>query len=90
MATSGAYERGEQIIDARYRALSRAPLSLTVAGPSLTLADVYATAGFAMGEDGIAWAAAQPGYDVYGVNADGRVRYSEGFAALMAPSTPPG
>lgn len=64
-------------------------LRLTVAGPSLPLADAYA-AGFAMGEDGIAWVAAQPGYDVYGVDADGRVRYSEGLAALIAPSTPPG
>jgi len=40
---------------------------LAVAGPSLTLADAYATAGFAMGASGIDWVRAQPGYAVYAI-----------------------
>jgi thiamine biosynthesis lipoprotein len=84
VATSGAYERGDHISDARNRAVSRELLSLTVAGPSLTLADAYATAGFAMGESGIEWVAAQPGYAPYGVTREGRVRYSNGFATWLS------
>jgi thiamine biosynthesis lipoprotein len=83
VATSGAYERGDHIVNARDRDVSRGLLSLTVAGPSLTLADAYATAGFAMGESGIEWVAAQPGYAPYAVTREGRVRYSDGFATLM-------
>jgi FAD:protein FMN transferase len=64
--------------------VSRELLSLTVAGPSLTLADAYATAGFAMGESGIEWVAAQPGYAPYAVTREGRVRYSDGFATWLS------
>ena len=35
--------------------------SMTVVGPTLALADAFATAAFAMGERGIAWIARQPG-----------------------------
>jgi len=83
VATSGTYERGDHIIDARTGAASSPLLSLTVAGPSLTLADAYATAGIAMGMAGIEWVAAQPGYEPYAVTREGRVRYSDGFAALL-------
>lgn len=84
VATSGAYERGDHIIDARTGAASSALLSMTVAGPSLTLADAYATAGYAMGRSGVEWVAAQPGYEPYAVTREGRVRYSDGLAALLA------
>ena len=84
VATSGAYERGDHISDARNREVSRELLSMTVAGPSLTLADAYATAGFAMGESGIEWVAAQPGYAPYAVTREGRVRYSDGFATWLS------
>jgi thiamine biosynthesis lipoprotein len=61
--------------------------SLTVAGPSLTLADAYATAGFAMGLDGVAWVSARPGYAAYGVTVDERVRYGEAFGRLLVSGT---
>ena len=83
VATSGAYERGDHIVDARTGIPSRALLSLTVAGPSLTLADAYATAGFAMGDAGVGWVAARPGYAPFAVTAAGRVRYSDAFADLL-------
>jgi FAD:protein FMN transferase len=84
VATSGTYERGDHIIDARSGSPSSALLSLTVAGPSLTLADAYATAGFAMGLAGIEWVAAQPGYEPYAALREGRVRYTDAIARLMA------
>jgi thiamine biosynthesis lipoprotein len=84
VATSGGYERGDHIVDARSGAPSGSLLSLTVAGPSLTLADAYATAGFAMGSTGVEWVAAQSWYEPYAVTRDGRVRYSDGFASLLA------
>jgi thiamine biosynthesis lipoprotein len=92
VATSGAYERGDHIVDARTGIPSRTLLSLTVAGPSLTMADAYATAGFAMGNAGVEWVAARPGYAPFAVTASGRVRYSDAFADLLvsgdaSPST---
>src|ERR1700675_5096150 len=52
-------------------------------GVSLTLADAYATSGFAMGDAGVGWVAARPGYAPFAVTAAGRVRYSDAFADLL-------
>jgi thiamine biosynthesis lipoprotein len=87
VATSGAYERGDHIVDARTGMPSRELLSLTVAGPSLTMADAYATAGFAMGRAGITWVAARPGYAPFAVTDAGRVQYSDAFADLLVSAT---
>jgi thiamine biosynthesis lipoprotein len=86
VATSGLYERGDHIIDPRTRLAPRGVVSVTVAGPSLTDADAYATAAFVMGEPGAAWVAAIDGYDVLLITADGRVLSSTGMDALRAPS----
>jgi thiamine biosynthesis lipoprotein len=70
VATSGAYERGEHI---RNPLTGRDPeglVSVTIVGPSLTLADAYATAAFAMGSSGLAWVAALPGFAGCGVTTD--------------------
>ena len=40
--------------------------SMTVVGPSLAVADGFATAAFAMGERGVAWVARQPGFGALG------------------------
>ncbi|HEX9096411.1 MAG TPA: FAD:protein FMN transferase [Candidatus Dormibacteraeota bacterium] len=94
VATSGTYERGDHIVDARSGMPTRTLLSLTVAGPSLTMADAYATAGFAMGNAGVEWVAARPGYAPFAVTASERVQYSDAFADLLvgnpSASTPPG
>ena len=84
VATSGTYERGDHIVDARTGQPARGLISLTVIGPTMTRADGFATAGFAMGVDGISWVAAQPGYSAYGVTTAGRVRYSQSFARQMS------
>lgn len=68
VATSGAYERGEHISNPLTAAAPRDWLSMTVVGPSLTMADAYATAAFAMGSAGLAWVERHPGYRAYGID----------------------
>ncbi|MEO8252028.1 MAG: FAD:protein FMN transferase [Chloroflexota bacterium] len=70
IATSGAYERGDHIRSPMAGTVAQELLSLTVVGPSLTLADAYATAGFAMGTDGLTWVDRHDGYRGYGMVAD--------------------
>lgn len=70
VATSAAYERGEHIVNPPEGAAPRDWLSLTVIGPSLTLADGYATAAFAMGLPGLAWVSAHPGYRALGITTN--------------------
>ena len=54
LATSGTYIRGEHIVDPHTGAPPSGLLSVSIAGPDLATADAYATAAFAMGEDGAA------------------------------------
>lgn len=51
VATSGTAARGEHVLDPRTGAAATALLSATVVGPTLTWADVYATAVLASGGD---------------------------------------
>ena len=46
---------------------------MTVVGPTLALADAFATAVFAMGEPGIAWVARQAGFGAVGITEADRV-----------------
>ncbi|MEW2572369.1 FAD:protein FMN transferase [Streptomyces sp. NPDC047070] len=79
VATSGRYERGDHIFDGRTGLAATGLLSLTVVAPTLTEADAVATAGFAMGEDGVEWAAGRSGCEVFAVDAGRGVRRSPGF-----------
>ena len=65
----GLYERGGHIRDPHTGRVPAELLSMTVVGPTLALADAYATAAFAMGERGIAWVARQPGFGGLGDHA---------------------
>jgi thiamine biosynthesis lipoprotein len=73
VATSGLYERAGHIVDPHTGTVPTGLRSLTVVGPRLALADAYATAGFAMGEAGIAWVGRQPGHGAVGITAGDRV-----------------
>ena len=64
VATSGTAERGKHLWDPRTGEPATHYLSVTVSGPSLTLADAYATTVFVMGESGPAWLAQFEGYSV--------------------------
>lgn len=84
VATSACYERGRHILDGRTGRPATGLLSVTVVADDLTTADATATAAFAMGPDGVAWAAAQPGCLVFAVDAERRVHRSAGLDALVA------
>ena len=79
IATSGTYERGEHIVDARAGSAPRDLLSMTVIGPALGPADAFATAAFAMGRDGLHWLDAMPGYCGCAVTVDGQRIWTPGF-----------
>jgi thiamine biosynthesis lipoprotein len=88
VATSGLYERGAHIRDPHTGDAPSDLRSLTVAGPTLAIADAFATAGFAMGESGIAWVGRQPGFGALGITADDRVRWTPLVDELRAAADP--
>lgn len=79
VATSARYERGDHILDGRTGRPATGLLSLTVVAPTLTEADATATAAFAMGTEGIEWAAARKGCEVFAVDADRQVLRTPGL-----------
>ncbi|HET7827918.1 MAG TPA: FAD:protein FMN transferase [Candidatus Limnocylindrales bacterium] len=83
VATSGLYERGAHIIDPHTGTVPAGLRSMTVVGPSLTLADAYATAAFAMGEAGLGWVAGQPGFGALGITAGDRVVWTPLVGELL-------
>jgi thiamine biosynthesis lipoprotein len=79
LATSGTYIRGEHIVDPHTGAPPSGLLSVSIAGPDLATADAYATAAFAMGEEGVAWTATLRPYESYIILADERSFATPGF-----------
>ncbi|MEU7019099.1 FAD:protein FMN transferase [Streptomyces sp. NPDC046203] len=80
VATSGTTERGAHITDPRTGAPAAGLLAVTVTGPELLWADVYATAAVVLGErEAHRWIAALPGYALLTVTADGEARASADF-----------
>jgi thiamine biosynthesis lipoprotein len=79
IATSGAYERGEHIVDPHSGRPPAGVLSVTVVGPDLATADAYATAAFAMGEAGADWTARLRGYEAMTILATDEVLATPGF-----------
>jgi thiamine biosynthesis lipoprotein len=79
LATSGTYVRGEHIVDPHTGEPPAGLLSVSIAGADLGTADAYATAAFAMGEDGANWAAAIPPYEAFVILADERSFATPGF-----------
>ena len=85
VATSGTYEKGTHIRDPHTGAPATELVSLTVTGPDIVAADVYATAAFAMGKRGLAFVEGLGGYEGYAIDADLAGWATSGFAALVAP-----
>ncbi|MFJ1604705.1 FAD:protein FMN transferase [Streptomyces sp. NPDC088253] len=79
VATSARYERGDHILDGRTGRPATGLLSMTVVAPSLTEADATATAAFAMGAQGVEWAAARADCEVFAVDAERRVFRTAGL-----------
>jgi thiamine biosynthesis lipoprotein len=79
IATSGAYARGDHVLDPHTGRSPTGVLSVTITGPELATADAYATAAFAMGTAGPAWTARLDGYEAMTILSDGRVLSTPGF-----------
>lgn len=79
VATSARYERGDHILDGRTGRPATGLLGVTVVAPTLTEADTVATAAFALGVEGVGWAAAREHCEVFAVDAGRRVLRSAGF-----------
>jgi FAD:protein FMN transferase len=85
VATSGTYEKGQHILDPHDGQPANALLSFTVVGPDILQADVFATAGFAMGIAGLEFVARNVGYEAYAIDHQLRATYTNGFAKLCEP-----
>jgi thiamine biosynthesis lipoprotein len=82
IATSGAYERGNHIVDPHTGRPPDDVLSVTIIGPDLAVADAYATAAYAMGKAGPAWTARLDGYEAMTILADETVLSTMGFPSV--------
>ena len=85
VATSGTAERGTHIVDPHTGHPAAGLASLTVTGPSLAVADAYATAAFAMGP-ALArdWTESVPDYEAFAITPDGATWQTRGFARYVA------
>jgi thiamine biosynthesis lipoprotein len=79
VATSGAYSRGDHVLDPHTHRPPTGVLSVTITGPELATADAYATAAFAMGAAGIHWTARLRNHEAMTILADQRVLKTPGF-----------
>jgi len=86
VATSGTAERGEHILNPFTGRPATELSSVTVVGPDIVAADVYATAAVAQGGSARSWVETLSGYDAYAVTRDGAVWATPGFARYTLPS----
>jgi thiamine biosynthesis lipoprotein len=82
VATSGTYEKGEHILDPHTGEPADALLSFTVVGPDILQADVFATAGFAMGAAGLEFVRKSAGYEAFAIDKELRTWSTPGFEGL--------
>jgi thiamine biosynthesis lipoprotein len=79
VATSGTVHRGAHLIDPYTRTPATAMRAVTVLGPSLLWADVYATAAAVRGPGALPWLAGLDGYEALLVERGGTVRTTAGW-----------
>lgn len=80
VATSGTYIRGQHIYSpVKSNAEISRVKSLTVIGPNIYEADRFATAAFAMGEEGISFIESRPNLEGYMVTNNKLATYTSGF-----------
>ncbi|HLH84944.1 MAG TPA: FAD:protein FMN transferase [Trebonia sp.] len=86
VATSGTAERGAHIINPHTGRPAAGLASVTVAGPSLALADAYATAAFAMGPDlARDWTESLEDYEAFAITSSGETWRTTGFTRYLSP-----
>jgi thiamine biosynthesis lipoprotein len=82
LATSGAYARGEHVVDPHTGEPPAGVASVTIAGGDLGTADAYATAAFAMGLGAPAWTATLAPYEALTILSDGTSLATAGFPSV--------
>jgi thiamine biosynthesis lipoprotein len=82
VATSGRYERGDHVFDPRTGLPATGLVSVTVVGHDLGTCDALATAGLAMGADGIEWLAGRSDVEAMAITDDARMLSTPGFEEL--------
>lgn len=79
VATSGTYVRGKHIYNPLTGSSPEGLVSLTVIGPDVLQADLYATAAFAMGEGGIDFIEQLPDFEGYAIDEQRMATLTSGF-----------
>ncbi len=80
VATSGTAIRGQHVYNPHQPARTIDDIvSITVIGPDIYNADRFATAAFAMGEQGIGFIEQLPNHEAYMVNANGTATFTTNF-----------
>ncbi len=79
VATSGTAHRGAHIIDPSSGRPATAVRAVTVIGPQLLWADVYATAAVARGPQALTWLDGISGYEALSVSPAGLIRTTSGW-----------
>jgi thiamine biosynthesis lipoprotein len=72
VATSGSAERGSHILDPHTARAATYFASVSIVGPSVSVADAYATAAFAMGADAHGWISELADYQGFTIRTDGQ------------------
>src|SRR6186997_3245110 len=85
VATSGAYERGEHIVDPVSGVAPVGLRSVTVVGPGLAFTDAFATAIYVMGLPGLDWLAGEADYAAFVITDDDRSIWTPGMARYFEP-----
>ncbi|MGI5240039.1 FAD:protein FMN transferase [Dactylosporangium sp. CA-139066] len=87
VATSGTAHRGRHIMDPKTGRPATAVRSVTVTGPRLLWADVYATAAAARGPRSLAWLETLDDHDALLLTASGLAQVTSGWPAPSPPAT---
>jgi thiamine biosynthesis lipoprotein len=87
IATSGAYERGEHLVNPRHGVVDTSVASASVTGPDLGLADALATALAVGGDDVLTLLEDIEGYEGFTISHDGGWKWTNGFPFVHAPAS---
>ncbi len=83
IATSGNYIRGPHIYDPKRNSKLDDLVSLTIIGPNIYEADRFATAAFAMGNQGINFIEKLNGFEGYSIDKNGIATLTSGFEKYL-------
>lgn len=85
VATSGTYVRGQHIYTKKKNGQPITSIvSLTVIGPNIYEADRFATAGFAMGREGILFIESLDGFEGYMIDQNRQATFTGGFERFVS------